>query len=83
MVGAEWKWWEVLRLKVPAEQRGCWLAGRSAELDPWLRRQTGSGAGKLFWDAKRQEGVLLIGWARRANWQAVTAEKCGGGAEPL
>jgi len=65
---------EVLRLKVPAEQRGCWLQAEALSWDPWLRQQTGYQGRQLFWDAKRQEGVLLIGWARRADWQAITPE---------
>ncbi|NQV10710.1 MAG: TIGR03792 family protein [Cyanobacteria bacterium] len=65
---------EVLRLKVPAEQRGCWLQAEALSWDPWLRQQTGYQGRQLLWDPKRQEGVLLISWARRADWQAITAE---------
>jgi len=58
---------EVLRLKGPAEQRGC-LAGRaeSAELaTPAAPAKLGLPGPAAFWGCPNaRKGVLLIGWAR-------------------
>jgi uncharacterized protein (TIGR03792 family) len=64
---------EVLRLKVPDAQRSCWSQAEALSWDPWLRQQAGYRGRELLWDAKRQEGVLLIGWSRQADWDAIPA----------
>lgn len=63
---------EVLRLKVPAAQRSCWRRAEALSWEPWLGQQAGYRGRELLWDATHQEGVLLIGWARQADWDAVS-----------
>jgi len=62
---------EHLRLRVPAEAREAWLIAERECWDPWLRRQPGFLGRDLYWDAAREEGVLLIRWASQASWDAI------------
>lgn len=64
---------ETLRLRVPAAARPCWLEAEAASWGPWLAEQGGYRGRQLFWDQEREEGVLLIGWARRSDWKAIPA----------
>ncbi len=66
---------EHLRLQVPAEARQAWLIAERECWDPWLRQQSGFLGRDLYWDAEREEGVLLIRWATQQAWDAIpTAE---------
>lgn len=62
---------EQLRLRVPKQGRQAWLEAERASWDPWLQQQQGFLGRELYWDAQRQEGVLLIRWASRADWDAI------------
>lgn len=62
---------EQLRLRVPKQGRQAWLKAERASWDPWLQRQQGFLGRELYWDAQREEGVLLIRWASRADWDAI------------
>nr|WP_087069408.1 TIGR03792 family protein [Cyanobium sp. NIES-981] len=65
---------EVLRLQVPTGAREAWLAAERDSWEPWLSRQDGFLGRQLFWDPEREEGLLLIRWASRAQWKAIPAE---------
>jgi uncharacterized protein (TIGR03792 family) len=66
---------EQLRLRVPSERRQAWLDAERGSWGPFLARQDGFLGRDLFWDPARQEALLLIRWASRAQWQAIpTAE---------
>ncbi len=65
---------EYLRLKVPAAAREAWLQAERETWEPWLAQQPGFEGRQLLWDPARQEGVLLIRWASRDQWQAIDAE---------
>jgi uncharacterized protein (TIGR03792 family) len=65
---------EVLRLRVPAAAREAWLTAERASWEPWLAGQDGFLGRQLFWDPQRQEGLLLIRWASRAQWKAIPAD---------
>ncbi|MCP9849719.1 TIGR03792 family protein [Cyanobium sp. Morenito 9A2] len=62
---------ETLRLRVPAAARVCWLQAEASSWEPWLAQQRGYRGRQLFWDPQRQEAMLLIGWARRHDWNAI------------
>jgi uncharacterized protein (TIGR03792 family) len=62
---------EHLRVRVQADARAAWLHAEAHSWDPWLRRQPGYLGRDLHWDAEREEGVLLIRWASRAQWKAI------------
>ncbi|MFO8239103.1 MAG: TIGR03792 family protein [Prochlorococcaceae cyanobacterium] len=64
---------EQLRLRVPTEQRQAWLEAERGSWEPFLARQDGFLGRELFWDPARQEALLLIRWASRAQWQAIPA----------
>ena len=62
---------EHLRVKVPAGAREAWLAAEQRTWEPWLEAQAGFLGRDLFWDSVREEGILLIHWASREQWQAI------------
>jgi uncharacterized protein (TIGR03792 family) len=62
---------ELLRIAVPADAYGAWLAAEQASWEPWLAQQPGFLDRQLLWDRHRQEGTLLIRWASRAQWKAI------------
>ncbi len=62
---------ELLRLRVPAEQRSCWLQAEATGWGPWLERQQGFAGRELYWNARDEEGVLLISWRRASDWHGL------------
>ena len=62
---------EHLRLKVPAAARRAWLQAEQETWEPWLERQDGFLGRQLFWDAEKEEGILLIHWRSRPQWLAI------------
>jgi len=66
---------EQLRLRVPAAHREVWLDGERSTWQPWLEAQTGFLGRDLYWDPQREEGVLLIRWASRSQWKAISDQE--------
>lgn len=66
---------EHLRVKVPAGAREAWLAAEQRTWEPWLEAQPGFLGRDLLWDSAREEGILLIHWASREQWQAIPGEE--------
>ena len=64
---------EYLRVKVPASARRAWLEAERASWGPWLAEQEGFLGRDLYWDAGREEGVLLIRWRRPEDWFSIPA----------
>jgi uncharacterized protein (TIGR03792 family) len=64
---------EILRLKVPAADREAWLQAERQSWEPWLQKQSGFLERRVYWDAASEEGVLLIHWASRQQWQGIAA----------
>ena len=64
---------EVLRLRVPSDQRACWRQAEALSWEPLLRQQAGYRGRQLLWDPSHEEALLLIGWASRADWDAIPA----------
>jgi uncharacterized protein (TIGR03792 family) len=64
---------EILRLKVPAADREAWLRAERQSWEPWLQKQSGFLERRIYWDATSEEGVLLIHWASRHQWQGIAA----------
>ena len=62
---------EQLRLQVPAAHRELWLQAEARTWQPWLEQQDGFEQRSLYWDPMREEGLLLIKWASRAQWKAI------------
>ncbi len=65
---------EHLRLHVPAGRQQAWLDAEQQTWDPWLRQQSGFLGREVLWDSASEEGVLLIHWATRRNWNAIPAQ---------
>jgi uncharacterized protein (TIGR03792 family) len=65
---------EQLRLKVPASQVQIWLEAERQTWQPWLEQQEGFMGRDIAWDPAREEGQLLIHWATRDQWKAISAE---------
>ena len=66
---------ELLRLSVPAGQRNIWMDGERSIWQPWLEEQDGFLGREIFWDAGRGEGLVLVRWASREQWKAITDEE--------
>ena len=66
---------ELLRLGVGAADYPAWLRAEQASWEPWLAQQPGFLGRQLFWDRARQEGTLLIRWASRAQWKAISDQE--------
>ena len=66
---------ELLRLGVSAADYPAWLRAEQASWEPWLAQQPGFLGRQLFWDRARQEGTLLIRWASRAQWKAISDQE--------
>ena len=66
---------ELLRLSVPAGQRNIWMDGERSIWQPWLEEQDGFLGREIFWDAGRAEGLVLVRWASREQWKAITYEE--------
>ena len=64
---------ELLRLRVPAQQREIWLAAERAIWEPWLLRQAGFLGRELFWDPVLEHGVLVIRWASHSLLHGISA----------
>lgn len=62
---------ELLRLRVTADQRSCWLQAEAVGWGPWLERQKGFAGRELYWNAREAEGVLLIRWRRASDWHGL------------
>ena len=65
---------EHLRLSVPIDQKEIWLRAEMSSWQPWLEQQSGFLHRDLYWDPQVQEAVLLIYWASREQWKAITPD---------
>lgn len=63
---------EQLRLHVPSDQREIWLSAERSTWQPWLEAQSGFLGRDLYWDPDREEALLLIRWASREQWKAIS-----------
>ena len=66
---------ELLRLQVPVSERQVWLDAEARTWQPWLEQQQGFLSRDLYWDAALEQGVLLIRWASREQWKAISPEE--------
>ena len=66
---------EQLRLKVPASQVQIWLEAERQTWQPWLEQQDGFLGRDIAWDPAHEEGQLLIHWATRDQWKAISSEE--------
>ena len=66
---------EHLRVRVHSDARAAWLQAETHTWEPWLCRKLGFLGRELYWDAEREEGILLIRWASREQWKAIPSEE--------
>jgi uncharacterized protein (TIGR03792 family) len=66
---------EHLRVRVPAAARAAWLEAEQGSWEPWLQRQGGFLGRDLHWDSEKEEGQLLIHWASREQWLAISRQE--------
>ncbi len=62
---------EHLKLNVPKSFKGAWLNAEATSWEPWLLKQDGFLGRQLFWDAKSEEAIILIGWKSRSAWKSI------------
>jgi uncharacterized protein (TIGR03792 family) len=68
---------EQLRLKVPESQVHTWLEAEQRTWQPWLEEQEGFLRRDIAWDPALEEGQLLIHWATRDQWKAISSDDVG------
>jgi uncharacterized protein (TIGR03792 family) len=66
---------EQLRLKVPESQVQIWLEAEQQTWQPWLEQQEGFLGRDIAWDPRHEEGQLLIHWATRDQWKAISSDE--------
>jgi uncharacterized protein (TIGR03792 family) len=66
---------EQLRLKVPESQLQIWLEAEQQTWQPWLEAQEGFLGRDIAWDPAHEEGQLLIQWATRDQWKAISSDE--------
>ncbi len=66
---------EYLRISVSNGDRKAWLIAEQESWAPWLEKQKGFLGRKLFWDREKEEAILLISWASRADWKSIPQEE--------
>ena len=66
---------EHLRLHVPQENKNAWIRAEKESWGPWLVKQKGFLGRQLLWDPKKQEAIVLITWASRDQWKAISEEE--------
>ena len=66
---------EQLRLKVPESQVQIWLEAEQQTWQPWLEQQKGFLGRDIAWDPAHEEGQLLIHWATRDQWKAISFDE--------
>ncbi len=62
---------EHLRLHVSEVDKNAWLNAEKDSWEKWLTDKRGFLGRQLFWDPQREEAVLLISWASRADWKGI------------
>ena len=65
---------EELRLKVPSEFKEVWLNAEKKIWDPWLSTKEGYLGRQIFWNSKREEGLILVSWENRILWKSISTE---------
>ena len=63
---------EELRLKIPLEFKNFWLDAEKNIWEPWLSKQEGYLGRQLFWDQKREEGLILVNWKNKQLWKEIS-----------
>ena len=63
---------EHLKLDVPKKFKNAWLKAEEGSWEPWLLKQDVFLGRQLFWDPKKEEATLLIGWESRAVWKSIS-----------
>ena len=63
---------EELRLKIPLEFKNFWLDAEKNIWEPWLSKQEGYLGRHLFWDQKREEGLILVNWKNKQLWKEIS-----------
>ena len=66
---------EELRLKIPMEFKKFWLDAEKNIWEPWLSKQEGYLGRQLFWDQKREEGLILVNWKNKQLWKEISIDE--------
>ncbi len=66
---------EHLKLDVPKKFKNAWLKAEEGSWEPWLLKQDGFLGRQLFWDPKKEEATLLIGWESREVWKNISQKE--------
>tara|TARA_A100000164_G_scaffold318591_1_gene299745 strand:- start:674 stop:1120 length:447 start_codon:yes stop_codon:yes gene_type:complete len=62
---------EELRIKVPADAKAVWLNAEKEVWDSWLSSQNGFLGRQLFWDKRKEEGLILVTWKSKKLWKSI------------
>ena len=60
---------EELRLEIPSNFKEVWLKAEKQVWEPWLSSQNGYLGRQIFWDAKKEEALILVNWKNKRLWK--------------
>ena len=66
---------EELRLKVPSDLKKTWLEAEKKIWEPWLSRQDGFLGRQIFWNAEKQEALILVNWENEELWKSISMKE--------
>ena len=66
---------EELRLKIPFEFKKFWIESEKNIWEPWLSKQEGYLGRQIFWDKKREEGLILVNWKNKKLWKEISMDE--------
>ena len=66
---------EELRLKVPSQYKEVWWNIEKRIWDPWLSSKNGFLGRQLFWNKKKEEGLILVNWESKNLWKSISMKE--------
>ena len=66
---------EELRLEIPSDFKEVWLKAEKEIWEPWLSAQNGYLGRHLFWDAEKEEALILVNWQNKTLWKSISMKE--------
>ena len=66
---------EELRLEIPSDFKEVWLKAEKEIWEPWLSAQNGYLGRHIFWDAEKEEALILVNWQNKSLWKSISMKE--------